>query len=189
VIYACDDATGAFRLRLHGSAALNHLIAQARLAKPIFEFFVSRVRTLGPQALSTSSVPGPKRYKRGAQKLASSYFNVRDLKDIVRGTLVYESLPELADALDTVVDVARTTSNVAVVKIKNRFGDVYLPGRSPQQTDEHPDRPPAGYCDVNVTLRVKGHLCELQLNLGAFLDLKNGAGHRFYEEFRNIFMR
>lgn len=44
---------------------------------------------------------------------------------------------------------------------------------------------PGGYRDVKVNTVVSGHLCEIQLHLGSFFELKDGQ-HKVYEWAREL---
>lgn len=61
-----------------------------------------------------------------------------------------------------------------IVKIKDRFA-----------------RPtPEGYRDMLINVRASsGHVMEVQLHLKQILEVKEGAGHKLYEEIRSIIAR
>lgn len=57
-----------------------------------------------------------------------------------------------------------------VCKVRNSFGSDYMP---------------SGYRDVKVNAVIEGHVCEIQLQLRAFYDLKDGQ-HKVYEWAREL---
>ena len=97
------------------------------------------------------------------------------LLDLCRQSVVFESAADLAACLAEI----RADSDVFVVRIKNRLDPHRLPHSDGSRCDS---MPVAGYRDVAVNLRIKspeavrlgldGHVCELQLLLRAFAELK-----------------
>lgn len=123
---------------------------------------------------------GLKKPTRAVEKLVRSYGNrVCKLLDICRQSIVFESTQDLAACLRQVVE----DNDVVVVSIKNRL------------SREYDDKESLGYRDVNINLRfnsedshrlgVEWHVCEVQLLLRSFAELKSDKGHERYVKFRN----
>ena len=97
------------------------------------------------------------------------------LLDLCRQSVVFESSADLAACLAAI----RVDSDVFVVRIKNRLDPHLLPHSDGSRCDSEPV---AGYRDVAVNLRIKSpaavslglddHICELQLLLRSFAELK-----------------
>lgn len=87
------------------------------------------------------------------------------LTDIARASIKFDSIDGVYNALDAI------TKEVEVVRFKDRF------------------RKPAGggYRDILMNVRLhNGHVAELQLHVSDILDVKNGEGHKLYEQSRTI---
>ncbi len=123
---------------------------------------------------------GLKRPTRAVEKLVRSYGNrVCKLLDICRQSIVFESTQDIAACLQLIAE----DDDVSILSIKNRL------------SREYDDKETAGYRDVNINLRFKNedahrlgvdfHICELQLLLRSFAELKSDRGHARYVKFRN----
>lgn len=88
------------------------------------------------------------------------------LKDIVRGTLVYQSTTEARAAAVKFMQ----EQGAQILRCKDRFSE-----------------PAAGYRDILINFRLEGGLiAEMQFNTPTMIEVKNGEGHRMYEELREI---
>jgi hypothetical protein len=66
--------------------------------------------------------------------------------------------------------VAKIQSVAKVLKTNDRFA-----------------RPLSGYRDVQLQIQMSnGHVAELQIHLDALIKVKDGPGHAFYEQIRDI---
>lgn len=121
-----------------------------------------------------------KKPQRAVEKLIRSYKGkVGKLLDICRQSIVFDSIHDLHTCLKAVID----DDDVKILSIKNRLSDEY---------DENLS---AGYRDINLNIRfeteearslwVEYHVCELQLLLRQFAELKTDHGHKRYVKFRN----
>lgn len=121
-----------------------------------------------------------KKRQRASEKLVRSYQGkVWKLLDICRQSMVFDSVGDLADCLQLILQ----DPAVLVVSVKNRLAIDY------------DDKETAGYRDVNINLcfqsevakqlGIDTHVCELQLLLRSFAELKTDSGHVRYVRFRN----
>lgn len=141
----------------------------ARAADPFAELVaaIAAKASLGADAARVAPLKGR---ARAREKAADDYKgDAARLVDVVRGTLVARTEPELIAASEAVA------AEAAVVRFKNRFLD-----------------PPFnGYRDAlyTVAVAVDGdeiHLCEIQVHLAPLLALK-AATHPLYAHFRTHF--
>jgi len=134
-----------------------------------------------PQLRDRVHWPLLKRSTRAVEKLARVYKgNVSRLSDIVRFSLFFDTFADLTQALGVIV----TDFDVKVERVKSRMSLV------------HDGNATAGYRDVLLNLRVctkeaamlgcDTHLCEVQLVLKSFGELKTAQGHRRYVQFRDL---
>ena len=111
--------------------------------------------------------PGLKNPKRSQEKVdADKNGSFAGLKDILAGTLVFDTVDEVAGALRTI------ENDDSVFRIKNRY--------------EKPMK--SGYRDIfmNVVMS-NGHVVELQLNTQSMIDAKEtGLGHKIYDLTRQL---
>mmetsp|Transcript_16961 Transcript_16961/g.26269 ORF Transcript_16961/g.26269 Transcript_16961/m.26269 type:complete len:269 (+) Transcript_16961:227-1033(+) len=118
---------------------------------------------------------------RCIEKLLRSYSgDVSRLVDICRQTIVFEEISHITHCLQTL----SRDHEACIVRVKNRLHPEY-------QSDQS-----SGYRDVCINLMIRteeteklgisNHVCELQLILKRFAELKNNAGHRNYVLFRNV---
>jgi len=116
---------------------------------------------------------------RAIQKVHRSYAgDPSRLLDISRRTIILKSI----EAIMTCITIIRKDPEVKVLRIKNRLA----PG-------SYVD---TGYRDLNISLQVQSddakalgaelHVCEVQLILMDFYELKTIKGHKAYVEFRNL---
>ncbi len=122
-----------------------------------------------------------KTVQRAQEKVQRSYGgDVSRLVDLCRQSVVFESPANVATCLATIA----ADPAVSIVRIKNRLDPKYDAALS------------AGYRDVAINLRMVGqearslnleeHVCEVQLILKAFAELKSDSGHSRYVTFRNL---
>jgi hypothetical protein len=125
--------------------------------------------------------PPLKKYKRGIEKLARVYGgDVSRLVDITRFSLYFDSFTDLTLALGVIVG----DFEIKVERVKSRMS-LEFDGKSS-----------AGYRDIllNVRLCTKTtgmlgcdtHICEIQLILRSFGELKTAQGHERYAMFRDL---
>jgi hypothetical protein len=122
-----------------------------------------------------------KSVRRAQEKVQRSYGeDVSRLVDLCRQSIVFESPGDVAACLAAIA----ADSAAALVRIKNRLDPRYDAVGS------------AGYRDVAINLRMVGpearglgldeHVCEVQLLLRTFAELKSDSGHSRYVAFRNL---
>jgi hypothetical protein len=113
-----------------------------------------------------------KKIKRAAEKLAvEEKFNVDNIKDLLRSTIVVDSY---ADA-PAVVDEIR--KEFEVLRVKNRT-DIEMAG----DDVDNKGFLPSGYGDVLINVRMpNGTMAEIQVNVPEMLAAKGEEGHSLYE--------
>jgi hypothetical protein len=122
-----------------------------------------------------------KTVQRAKEKVQRSYCeDVSRLVDLCRQSIIFESPGDISACLAAIA----TDPAVSLARIKNRLNPQYDAAKS------------AGYRDVAINLRMVGqearnlnldeHVCEVQLILKAFAELKNDSGHSRYVAFRNL---
>jgi hypothetical protein len=107
-----------------------------------------------------------KSMERARDKIAIEFEgDASKLFDISRSTIVYDSISDLYLGLQKI------DSSVEVVRIKDRFV-------KPTSV---------GYRDILLNIRQpNGHITELQLAISEILEVKDGEGHKLYEQIRKI---
>jgi len=126
------------------------------------------------------SWPALKGLQRAVEKLHRCYnHDASRLLDVCRASIAFRKPSELATCLRAIA----VDSDVQLLSSKNRLAPDY----NAEST--------GGYRDVNLTLRViteeastlglDMHLCEVQLLLVAFAEVKSDKGHKHYVEFRD----
>ena len=111
-------------------------------------------------------VPGLKGRPRAMEKADADYGgDAGRLVDLARSSVVFDTVDDLKKGL------TKLEGSVDIVRKKDRFAT---------PTAE-------GYRDVTLNVRMSnGHIAEVQLHLRSVLDVKNGPGHKLYEEARSI---
>jgi hypothetical protein len=105
---------------------------------------------------------------RALERVADFAGDVSQLTDIARASIAFGDMASLYGALTLIAD------SVDVVSIKDRFD-------SPLSS---------GYRDILLRVRLgSGYVVELQLHLNSLMEVKNGSGHRLYEEVRALWSR
>lgn len=108
-----------------------------------------------------------KSWQRAQQKIADKLQGrASGLTDVVRGSLVATSIPELVSSYQAL------SQHAQVVQTKNRF-------KSPKAS---------GYRDINLLLRLPSSdmIVEVQLHLDAISEIKNGPEHETYQSVQRI---
>ncbi|MDP5253477.1 MULTISPECIES: phosphoribosylglycinamide formyltransferase [unclassified Vibrio] len=120
------------------------------------------------QQARVSAMMAPiKTSQRAQQKISDKLQGeARGLTDIVRGSLIANSIPELVASFDALSQRAQ------LVQIKNRF-------KNPK---------PSGYRDINLLLRLPSSdlIVEVQLHLNKISAIKNGPEHDGYQNIQRI---
>eukprot|EP00747_Dinoflagellata_sp_TGD_P001676 gnl/TRDRNA2_/TRDRNA2_102323_c1_seq1.p1 gnl/TRDRNA2_/TRDRNA2_102323_c1~~gnl/TRDRNA2_/TRDRNA2_102323_c1_seq1.p1 ORF type:complete len:318 (-),score=37.78 gnl/TRDRNA2_/TRDRNA2_102323_c1_seq1:164-1117(-) len=122
-----------------------------------------------------------KKQNRAIQKLWRTYHgNPRLLTDLVRSSIVCDTLTDVLLVLRRV----HADPTAGILRVKNRFDPKYDSSLS------------GGYRNLSLNLIVvdehtsqactASHICELQLSLREFDDLKTDGGHRRFVEFRDM---
>ena len=91
------------------------------------------------------------------------------VKDYLRATLVVTTMPEVCRVWGAVEEL-KAQGRLEVVSIKNR-----LRGGATS----------TGYRDINMSVKFRGHVCEIQIQLAAILEVKHD-GHAAYELVRSL---
>jgi len=133
-----------------------------------------------PSAPNANLAPEPCGHLFQLEKLLRSYqLDISRLLDISRSSIVFDTMEQLTAALGIIA----TDDNVRVERIKNRMCPEY-------SSDES-----AGYRDVCINLRpvnkeavllgAEMHMCEVQLILRQFAEIKTEEGHKRYVQARD----
>lgn len=112
-------------------------------------------------------LPGLKGKLRAQEKIESELGGQADkLTDIVRASIVADSIPDLVKAYDEI------TQHSTLLEVNNRFA---TPAKS-------------GYRDLKLLVRLpeSKHIAEIQLHLSAIAEVKSGPEHKIYEEVQGI---
>ena len=91
------------------------------------------------------------------------------MKDYLRATFVVTTMPEVCRVWGAVEEL-KAQGRLEVVSIKNR-----LRGGATS----------TGYRDINMSVKFRGHVCEIQIQLAAILEVKHD-GHAAYELVRSL---
>lgn len=148
-----------------GVKTINDLYSQAEEAVPFFKAFMEK--WAGKTGGKVSIRPGLKDKGRVLVKAEEDkYQRVSTVKDILAGTLIFDTVQEVSAALRMI------EADPSVYRIKNRY--------------ENPLK--EGYRDILMNIVMpNGHVCELQLNTQTMIDVKEtGVGHKIYEILRQL---
>ncbi|CAE7677034.1 Pclo [Symbiodinium sp. CCMP2456] len=132
--------------------------------------FDDRVRLIAEQTEGEALVPEMKGLARCESKAAFKYaddagVSYYRLTDIVRATILYDSLASMYKGLD----VIHRDKDIEIIE----FNDRYL---------NHL----AGYRDLQLSVRMHGMVAELQLNTRGMAHVKEHSGHRSFEVKREL---
>ena len=156
-------------LRQETFATLDDILSAANELKPAFgEQVMAFIASAGGVATPRETMgPGVKGRARSEEKVKKEYEgDPRRLKDPLRCSIVCATLADLLACWSALASLGCVT----VVQVKNRFRDGAAPG---------------GYRDMNVSVLFHGLVCEVQIHVGDYLALKEGA-HPAYELCRSL---
>ncbi|MGA9523328.1 MAG: hypothetical protein WBV82_17805 [Myxococcaceae bacterium] len=140
---------------------LDRMYEQAHKAHPILKDLAQDIaQKFGGEAM----VPGLKGRERALEKALAEYGgDATKLKDLARASVAFDSVDRVYEALS---DLEQRFE----LQVKDRFA-----------------KPTAGgYRDVLVNFDIDGHTVELQLHHRGILAVKEGPGHKLYEDIRKI---
>ena len=151
--------------------ALLEIYGTARSLEGDFEEEVLKVLAKGREFSSNV-----KRVVRARQKTATKYRgDYTRLRDVLRGSIICGDVEDFSACAEGLKALG-TAGVVDVVSIKNRL----------RRKDQAGNGPAAGgYVDVNVIVRFKGFLAEVQLHLAPIVKIKKEA-HVAYEVGRGL---
>ena len=108
--------------------------------------------------------------ERSREKIRLDYKeDVRLLKDVLRCSIICNTMPDLCACFEALFKLA-ADGVIGILQIKNRLRGEAAAG---------------GYRDTNVTISFEGLVCEVQIHLRVFFELKDGA-HPCYELCRSL---
>lgn len=143
--------------------ALQQLFVQANLSLREFDTkLLTLQERLGAQRATaqTSSIKG---WERAHEKQQDKYHDASRILDLVRGTLVFNSVTQLVLAKQHISEIFQ------VYRVKNTIGEHSV----------------TGYQDMKINVKLStGHIGELQLNLQSMVDRKHHGGHGLYRFIR-----
>eukprot|EP00903_Cladosiphon_okamuranus_P006199 g6096.t1 len=145
---------------------LNFYLSDAKLAKQCLDEAVVKIaRDSGRYEVHRVDVKSRESTRRKASKFCNG--NVREIADMARVTVICVTPEALEQAH---VSLMKCFQPHEVLRVKNGFISDWMPG---------------GYRDVKVNPVVNQHLCEIQLQLRDFYDLKSGQ-HAVYTWARDL---
>ncbi|KAH8060817.1 pyrophosphatase [Aureococcus anophagefferens] len=152
------------------------LLRDAVSAKPTYDAELLKIGAAVDAALGRSAVVvllAPiKSLGRAFSKVHEKYGGRYDgLTDLLRGTLQCDGL----DALEAAAKLLGASAALEVIRVKNRLHASF-----------DADAASGGYRDVLTNVKVGRVVAEVQLNLEAFVEIKEGSGHAVYEAARVI---
>lgn len=113
--------------------------------------------------------------KRAAEKLVEEKFEVNNIKDLLRSTIVVTDYSQLQDVVNAI------NQNFNILRIKNRSENPIV---GPNVQTE-PRKKFGGYSDVMINIRMpNGIIAEIQINSPVMLAAKDEQGHKLYEAAR-----
>merc|ERR1711964_15756 len=114
-------------------------------------------------------IAGVKGKKRAEQKFKVNYkYNCLMLTDLLRASFVFHSLT-FGNGKFTVTEAARIIhKKIGIVRCKDRFTNALE----------------NGYRDVLLNVNLNGFVCEIQIHLEPFYELKKKVQHAAYEKVR-----
>ncbi len=124
---------------------------------------------LGPQA---EVIQGPiKGLQRAVEKAVNKDTgNATSLRDPVRASIAVDTYEELSTAV-VALQKSLEAKGGTIIESENKFANPTS----------------AGYRDLSLNVKMpNGVIGEVQLHLKPILDVKNGVGHKIYEEFRKL---
>jgi hypothetical protein len=112
--------------------------------------------------------PSLKGRERTQQKIEADYGgDASRITDLARSSIICDNPQQVYKALGELKELGN------VVRVKDRF-----------------ENPVNGYRDMLVNVEMSnGHIVEVQLHLRSVMEVKNGAGHKLYEESRSIYAK
>ncbi|CAE7519820.1 XBAT32 [Symbiodinium sp. CCMP2592] len=133
--------------------------------------FDERVRLIAEQTEGEALVPEMKGLARCESKAAFKYADETGvsyyrLTDIVRATILYDSLASMYKGLD----VIHGDKDIQIIEFNDRYLN-HLAG---------------GYRDLQLSVRMHGMVAELQLNTRGMAHVKEHSGHRSFEVKREL---
>ncbi|EAY29378.1 RelA/SpoT domain-containing protein [Microscilla marina] len=148
-------------------AALDELFIQANLSQKEFDTQLLEVQKLlskGHRKV-TAHKSDIKGWDRAYDKQQNKYRDASLIKDLVRGTLVFNSVTDLVQGRDYIYQC------FTVYGTKNSIG--------------HPTE--TGYQDMKINVKLStGHIGELQLHLQSMVESKHAGGHGLYRLIRDF---
>eukprot|EP00301_Raphidiophrys_heterophryoidea_P006438 c12598_g1_i1.p1 GENE.c12598_g1_i1~~c12598_g1_i1.p1 ORF type:complete len:969 (+),score=255.88 c12598_g1_i1:493-3399(+) len=180
---------------------LRCLYVEANKAKSALEAILDYVRrTCRTRNAHIQTEMAPlKSIERAIEKSVEDYAgDFSYLLDIVRATVVCNTASDLILVLQTLSDLSFNRGTFASPQpIRKQQSSVGRPAVKVEMTlvrvknrlDPNFNAASAsgGYRDMLLNLRMAdGHLCEVQLQLRGFLDLKHGGGHNLYTVARSL---
>ncbi|BDM65679.1 GTP pyrophosphokinase [Shewanella sp. NFH-SH190041] len=145
-----DNLSQLYQLAPVAQMELSQLLSQAAVASQT-EMHLADIKT---RSRASQKISG---------KLAG---DTRQLTDLVRGTLVADSISDLMQSYDFLQQQGE------ILQLKNRFA-------SPKHS---------GYRDLNLLVRLpqSGMVAEIQLHLRKIADIKSGVEHQVYQQVQAI---
>lgn len=143
--------------------ALEQLFVQANLSLLEFDKKLLAVQERLGARRATAQTSSIKGWERAHEKQQDKYHDASRILDLVRGTLVFDSVTHLVLAKKHISEIFE------VYRVKNTIGEHSV----------------TGYQDMKINVKLStGHIGELQLNLQSMVNSKHHGGHGLYRFIR-----
>ena len=172
---------GDYRLRKGFSIKLNYqrfakdidqLFERAREAKVEFVKVMRDVENItnGEMHVGPEKDIGRARQKAGCKyRDRNNTISWHRLTDLVRATLLYGTILQMYQALQDALAYFKD-HHIEVIEVNDRYQNPF----------------DAGYRDLQLSIRVHEHVCEVQLTTYAMKRAKDTSGHRDYDVMRDL---
>ncbi|KAK7250115.1 hypothetical protein SO694_00006316 [Aureococcus anophagefferens] len=154
------------------SLTLDDLLSAAEAALPFYGELLQAIADDLAHPVEFLRCPTVKAKARASNKVTIKYGgDCRHVKDLVRGTFIFESLDSMYAGIEAIVTHPLLNGHAqCVVDFDDRW-QAPLSG---------------GYSDCQLLICIMGHLCELQVNVREMIVAKKGGGHVAYDVWRFV---
>lgn len=161
IVYSHDEETGELDKDEWGRPMMLHVMNKKGKLVPKTE--IKQIKYSGVGPLKTK--------ERSTEKAKTDYYgDIGRVLDVLRATLAYDRFDQLSGALKVIWEKQKELG----YKIR-RVKQTYFPV----------DKMLYGDIKLNIAVGDIGHVCEVQLNSRAMIDLKNEVLHELYDQIRS----
>lgn len=158
-------------IKVNFQVYIDNLDELMEMAEDVHKDFERKIQEIGVATGGKCVVPELKSRERSEAKSRFKYADGAGgvswfrLTDVVRGTMIYNTV----DAMYSALKELEEDTDLQIVE----YNDRYL-------------KPLHGYRDLQLVVRFKGVMCELQLNTFVITWVKDKSGHRSFEVRREV---